>query len=122
MATEETNIQQKCRIEASACGARVFRNNRGLFMTLDGARKVRAGLEVPGSSDLIGWKSVTITPDMVGKTVAVFCAPEVKRPGQYPTKDQERFIGNVNAAGGIAGVVRSPEDMRQLLARPLFWT
>lgn len=96
MATEESNIQQRCRIMASKCGARVFRNNRGLFLTIDALsiikdaavqfgvkgvldvlrsgrlRKVRAGLEVPGSSDLIGWHTVTITPDMVGKRVAIF--------------------------------------------------
>lgn len=35
MATEESNIQQRCRIMASKCGARVFRNNRGLFLTID---------------------------------------------------------------------------------------
>ncbi len=143
MATEESNIQQRCRIAASKAGARVFRNNRGLFLTIDALslikdaatqfgvrgvldllrsgrlRKVRAGLEVPGSADLIGWHTVTITPDMVGKQVAVFLAPEVKRPGSYATKDQKRFIENVNAAGGIAGIVRCEEDMHDLLANPV---
>lgn len=139
MATEESNIVQDCRVAASKCGARVFRNNRGFFLTIDAIthiknaaknfgvtgvfdiiksgrlRRVRAGLEVPGSADLIGWYTVNVTPDMVGKPVAVFCAPEVKRPGKYATADQKRFIANVNAAGGIAGVVRSGDDMRKLL-------
>lgn len=143
MATEESNISQRCRMAASKAGARVFRNNRGLFLTLDALaiikdaavqfgvkgvldvlksgrlRKVRAGLGVAGSSDLIGWHTVVITPDMVGKKVAIFLAPEVKQPGEDPTKDQVRFIDNVNAAGGIAGVVRSEQDMQKLLEKPI---
>jgi ribosomal protein S19 len=31
-----------------------------------------------GSADLIGWKRVTVTPEMVGSTVAVFTSIEVK--------------------------------------------
>lgn len=139
MATEESNIVQNCRLAASQLGARVFRNNRGLFLTLDAItliekaakqfglkgvfdviksgrlRKVRAGLEVPGSADLIGWHTITVTPEMVGKKVAVFLAPEVKRVGSYASKDQKHFIKNVNDAGGIAGVVRSGEDMQNLI-------
>lgn len=139
MATEESNIVQECRVAASKMGARVFRNNRGLFLTIDALtliknaatqfgvkgvldllrsgrlRKVRAGLEVPGSSDLIGWHTITITQAMVGQKVAVFCAPEVKRPGSYPSQDQKHFIDNVQKAGGIAGVVRNGEDMGKLL-------
>lgn len=140
MATEESNIVQACRVAASKSGARVFRNNRGLFLTIDALalvknaamqfgvkgvlellrsgriRKVRAGLEVPGSSDLIGWHTVIITPEMVGRPVAVFCAPEVKQPGKHASPDQKTFIANVQKAGGIAGVVRSGEDMAELLA------
>ena len=64
MATAESNILKRIML-ALAGDAVLFRNNRGLFMTLDGKRKVRAGLEVPGSSDLVGYRSVTVTPDMV---------------------------------------------------------
>lgn len=138
MATDESNIVQDCRVAASKRGARVFRNNRGLFVTIDcidkikravmqpnpikavletlkTLRRVRAGLEVPGSADLIGWHTIVITPAMVGKRVAVFTAPEVKRDGQYPSADQKHFIDNVQKAGGIAGVVRSGADMDNLL-------
>ena len=138
MATEESNIQQRCRIVASRCGARVFRNNRGLFLTIDALviiqkaarefgvrgvfdviksgriRKVRAGLEVAGSADLIGWKTYVITPDMVGKRIAVFAAPEIKTLDGRTSKDQQRFIDNVKEAGGIAGIVRSEGDMEKL--------
>lgn len=143
MATEESNIVQRCRMVASKFGARAFRNNRGMFLTLDcltiiknaaaqfgvkgvldvirsgRLRKVRAGLEVPGSSDLIGWQTIRITPDMVGRDFAVFLAAEVKKPGARASREQQLFVDNVNKAGGKAGVVYSPEDMQALLNRPL---
>jgi hypothetical protein len=102
-------------MEASKHNARLFRNNRGLFLTLDGSRKVRAGLEADGASDLVGYKSIIITPDMVGKKIAVIAVAEVKRPGKYPSPEQKNFLRVVKESGGIAGVVRSAEDVRLLL-------
>jgi hypothetical protein len=40
------------------------------------ARPVAVG--VPGMSDLIGWTKIQVTPDMVGKEIAMFTAVEVK--------------------------------------------
>ncbi len=78
------------------------------------ARPFSTGLP-PGFTDLFGWVSVTITPDMVGQRVAVFVAPEVKAPGKDATEQQARFLAAVRAAGGRAGVVRSPEDALRLV-------
>lgn len=96
---------------------RLFRNNTGQFRTEDG-RVVRTGLCV-GSSDVIGWKVVDITPDMVGQRVAVFVAIECKSATGRASLEQERFIAAVRAAGGIAGVCRSPEDAEKLLHGPV---
>lgn len=115
MASEETNISKECQKTASKLGSRLFRNNRGMFKTLDGLRKVRAGLEVPGSSDLIGWTQVEITPDMVGEKVAIFTAFEVKTGQGAASEDQARFIDNILNCGGIAGIVRSSECLKKLL-------
>lgn len=96
-------------------GLRLFRNQVGAARNTAG-HLVRFGL-CPGSSDLIGWRSVLITPAHVGTTLAVFCAVEVKAPGgTHPvTADQRRFLAAVEAAGGIAGVARSPEQARLAL-------
>ena len=67
-----------------------------------------------GSSDLIGWRSLTITPDMVGQTVAVFAAIEVKDRGA-PTPEQLHFIAQVQAAGGLAGVARTVAEAEAIL-------
>lgn len=93
---------------------RLFRNNVGLFQTADG-RKVMTGL-CKGSSDIIGWTSVTVTENMVGHKLAVFTAIEVKGPRGRPTKEQVNFIEQVQNAGGLAQICFSTEDVKKLLA------
>lgn len=80
-------------------------------------KPLSAGLSAPGSSDLIGLKRVTITPEMVGKTVAVFTAIEVKA-GSSVRPDQVAFLGKVLRYGGIAGVAYCVDDAVKLLAGP----
>lgn len=68
-----------------------------------------------GFSDLAGFTPVTITPDMVGKTLAVFTAIEVKDATNNPSEDQERFLAIVQRNGGYAGVARSVEDALKII-------
>ena len=69
---------------------------------------------MPGTSDAIGLHSVTITPEMVGRQIAVFTAIEAK-DGADLTAQQRAFILNVHRMGGIAGCARSVEDARRIL-------
>lgn len=69
---------------------------------------------MPGTSDLIGHHTVTITPDMVGRQVAVFVAIEAKDRGRL-TPAQRAFLLAVHRAGGIAGCARSVDDARAIL-------
>lgn len=122
----ENNISKLCQVTASQHGAVTFRNNTGQawqgtrlpsgggMVILQEARPLYAGLCV-GSSDLIGWKSIEITPEMVGKKVAVFVAIEVKGPRGRITEEQLNFLQRVQQAGGRAGVARSPEDVTTIL-------
>jgi hypothetical protein len=75
---------------------------------------VRYGLQ-PGSSDLIGWRTVTITPEMVGTTIAVFTSIEVKTATGRLRPEQQQWLDAVQSAGGIAGVARSVSDAEALL-------
>jgi len=95
---------------------RMFRNNVGVLHDRNG-RPVRFGL-FPGSSDLIGWRTVTVTQDMVGKNLAVFAAIEVKTQTGRPTIEQSQFLNAVMAAGGFADVARSPEQALAALGIP----
>lgn len=72
----------------------------------------------PGSSDLFGWRSVVITADMVGQTIAQVVSPEVKFGRYKPTDEQLKWRDNVIAAGGRAGIVRSVEDAVALVGEP----
>jgi hypothetical protein len=116
MATKETTELTNESMElASKMGARLFKNVRGLFKSLDGIRKILAGLLTPGASDLIGFKTVIITPEMVGQKIAVFTAIEIKSKSDTVKKQQREFIEFVRAGGGIAGVSRSLEDTKKIL-------
>jgi hypothetical protein len=94
----EQQIQQHIRIACSTGDTRLFRNNTGTLRDQHG-RPVSFGL-CKGSADLIGYRTITITPDMVGQQVAVFLSIEVKTPtGQHPPR-----------AAGMAG--NSPGSRR----------
>lgn len=91
---------------------RLWRNNVGALEDKTG-RIVRYGL-CKGSSDLIGYRVVEVTPDMVGQRLAVFVALEVKDKGRL-TAEQAQFLAVVRGAGGIAAEVRSVEDAERAL-------
>ena len=113
----EAPVLKDVLLEAGKWCCRLFRNNRGLFFTM-GGEKVRAGLETDGASDLIGFAQIEITPDMVGRKVAVFLAVETKKEGwKGPSTDtekkQESFINFVRHWGGIAFFTNNPDDIKK---------
>lgn len=83
-------------------------------VTISPASRVTYGLMV-GSGDLIGWTSRIITPGMVGQRVAIFTSEEVKTATGATRDRQVTWRDAVVAAGGIAGIVRSPEDAVRLV-------
>lgn len=89
-------------------------DSRDRIIRLKDYRRIEFGL-IKGSSDLIGWRQLTITPDMVGMHVAQFVAIEVKDATGRLQPSQGVFIGQVNGAGGLAGIARSAEDALELM-------
>ena len=112
--TSERDIQAEI-WEAMGKFSVLFRNNVGARLDKKG-RLIRFGL-VKGSSDLIGWTPVKVTQNMVGKTVAVFTAIEVKTKRGKATDSQLYYIGRVQADGGYAGVARNVEDALKVIGR-----
>ena len=92
----------------------MFRNNTGTLKDANG-RPVQFGL-CKGSADLIGWRSVTITPEMVGQQIAVFTSIEVKSSSGRVKPEQQQWLLGVQKAGGIAGVARSVGEAMDLLS------
>ena len=109
----EQKIQQEIRLACSTGQTRLFRNNTGTLRDQHG-RPVQFGL-ARGSADLIGYRTVTITPDMVGQQVAVFASIEVKTPTGRIRPEQQSWLDTIQAAGGIAGVARSVEDALRIM-------
>lgn len=95
---------------------RLFNNPVGLLYTEAGA-PVKAGLGT-GTSDLVGWRSVVITPEMVGQRIAQFVAIETKAPaGGHRRQEQKNFVKIVNDMGGRAGFARSIEEAQAIVDR-----
>ena len=90
---------------------KALRDPEGVF--LRDARHVRMGL-FPGSGDLIGWRTVTITADMVGKPIAQFLSIEVKTLTGRVRPDQQNWADQITAAGGHAIIARSVSDTDNL--------
>jgi hypothetical protein len=109
----EQDLQQQIRLQLGIGHIRLWRNNCGVLPDRQG-RPVRFGL-CPGSSDLIGLRTVTVTPEMVGQRLAVFAAVEVKAPRGKLTEQQGHFLAAVERMGGLAGVARSVEDAAAIL-------
>lgn len=101
----ERRLLHTLMVRASEMGARLFRNNVGALKSPDG-RIVRFGVGGNGGSDLIGWRCATVTPEMVGKKIAIFFAVEAKTGSTRVTENQQAFIDAVNKAGGIGLIVR----------------
>lgn len=115
MANPETVIQQQIRLAlGSRKDLRLFRNNTGSLPDPRTGRPIQFGL-AKGSADLIGLRTVTVTPEMVGQRLAVFTSLEVKTPNGRLTPEQRNWLEMVRDRGGIAGVVRSVQDANEIL-------
>lgn len=100
---KESNLIKQILLELPA-NRRLFRNSVGVGYSETG-QVIRFGLCV-GSSDLIGWESIVITPEMVGKKLAIFTALEVKTGKTAVSKEQKQFLEEVKNAGGNAEIIR----------------
>lgn len=111
MANQETDLQQRIRLALGQLpDIRLWRNNSGKLPDPRTGRWVQFGVASPGGSDLIGYRSIVITPDMVGQRVAVFTAIEVKTATGRATPAQQHFIDHIRTAGGISAIVRAPTE------------
>ena len=86
----------------------------GDMITLHEARPFSTGLPI-GFPDLFGFRTVEITPEMVGKKLAVFAFIEVKTKQGRTSRAQEKMHAFLRDAGALGGVARSTEEALHLL-------
>lgn len=94
---------------------RLWRNNSGSLPDPRTGRYVQFGVGNPGGSDLIGYRRVTVTDEMVGQDVALFAAVEVKTARGRVRPEQQRFVDHIRNAGGVAGIARSVDEAKGIL-------
>lgn len=123
MGVKESNIIKEIQLKFSKLHWRLFRNQTGTawqgqvvkqgnreIVVLKNPRYITFGL-TKGSSDLIGWRPVVITQEMVGTTIAQFAAVEVKSGELRLTDEQKQFLQVVNTMGGYGIKAGSTEDL-----------
>jgi len=98
MNESEARVQSRLRLEAGRNpDVKLWRNNVGVLLDKTG-RPVRYGLAnetrelnaVLKSGDLIGWRSILVTPADVGRTIAQFMSRECKPEGWTPAPPTNR--------------------------------
>tara|TARA_Y100001938_G_scaffold143182_1_gene215566 strand:- start:289 stop:687 length:399 start_codon:yes stop_codon:yes gene_type:complete len=115
LSQSENQIQQEIRLAVGQeKNLRLFRNETGSLPNPRTGKWVDFGL-AKGSSDLIGFKTIQVTPDMVGEKLAVFCSIEVKNKRGKVSELQHNWLQVVKKAGGITGVARSIQDALNIL-------
>jgi hypothetical protein len=134
---KESNVLRSAWLAVASVGATMFRINTGKawlsgggepYRLKDGsvvvpnARPIALGFADPkgdpieGTSDLGGWTTIVVTPEMVGQKVAVFTVIETKESGGGRKRTaQKNFIARVIAAGGIGGFASSAEAAVEII-------
>ena len=127
MKKSEHEIQNEIRVAVGTTqAATLFRANVGKAWTgnkvvccdnmimLSCARPFSTGLPI-GFPDLFGFRTVEVTPEMVGKKLAVCAFLEVKKPGGRTSRAQEKMHAFLHEAGAVGGIARSAEEAIKLL-------
>jgi len=115
LSNSETKIQQEIRLAlGQRSDLRLFRNETGKLPDPRTGRWVQFGL-AKGSSDLIGFKTIKITPEMIGQEIAQFVSIEIKTERGKLTNVQQNWLQKVKSSGGIVGVARTVKDALQIL-------
>lgn len=93
----------------------VNRQHVGKYRALFGDAVISIG--TPGMADLSLAVSCTITPEMVGKTIAIACEAEFKthKAGSKQSEAQRLREIAFTRIGGVYRVCRSPEDLVALV-------
>ena len=109
MTQEETSVWKQAQLDLSPLGYRLFRNQRykGQIVKNGVITKGYANCGLcDGAGDLVGYRIITVTQDMVGQLFAQYVNLEAKIDTGYPSPEQKILNEQIRKDGGIAGVIR----------------
>lgn len=92
----------------------VMRQHVGKYHPVSSPKLV-VNIGSPGMADSLMVVAVTITEEMLGKVVPVTVAAEFKTPTGRQSDAQKNWQRAFEARGGIYRLVRSPDEMEQLV-------
>lgn len=115
----ELTQKHECRLFTNPCGKAwvgKFVRKIGDLVHLLGGHPIDFGLEF-GSPDLVGWRVVTVTPDMVGTRIALFVGIEVKQQKGKMREKQKTFMARMVKDHCLCGIARSVQDAINIVRR-----
>src|SRR5688572_15236286 len=97
-------------------GGELYRNRRGM-VTLPNGGMMPIGLGPNGAGDLVGPVTVTVTPSMVGRRIAVYAEFESKTEVGRLAEHQLKRIEYLKDKGALAGCCRNAQDFEDAFQR-----
>lgn len=110
---QETSVWKRLLIKYSPLGYRLFRNQRYRGPIVRQGKITDGWTDCglcDGMGDIVGYKIVVITAEMIGRKIAQFCTFETKTSKGIASPDQKQVINTVINDGGIAKIIR-PDDL-----------
>lgn len=111
---KETAIQNEILLALSENGILCMRQMVGKFRPIYSPNTV-VNIGIPGMADIGAIVPVTVTPDMVGRTIGVALQLEVKTATGVQAKNQKLWELAVKNRGGFYGLARSPESALKII-------
>lgn len=116
---KESNVLKKV-LKDRHQSMKLMRDQSGLFRSPTGDERIKVGFT--GRSDTSGPMTVTITPEMVGKKIAIATFVETKRlKGGRLSDPQKYFLEDMTRRGAFACFVRSLEELEQKRLEFMAW-
>ena len=94
-----------------------FRNDCGMAFVGPDLKRIKYGL-FPGSGDRIGWRTIIITPDMIGARIAQFLSVEIKTRHDRLSNAQRRWADAVVRDGGRAEIWKETSKGLEVVVWP----
>jgi hypothetical protein len=116
LTNKESDVLSAC-LQWLACkGIWAWRQNQGAIPLKNGGYRKFVGMK--GVSDILGVlpQTVPVVGEPEPVTFGNMLAVETKRPGEGLRPDQEEFLREVNARGGVGVCVHSVGELEELLS------